>query len=221
MNSQIQELLKIPQYEQRSPEWFNQRKDKLTSSDAASVLGMNKYKDYKTVLFEKCGIKSDFVGNEATLHGQKYEQTAIDKYCEIFGKKNFDFGLIEYTSVYTDNKYPWLAGSPDGICQNLDDPDAPATLLEVKCPYRRKIVEGYCPECYFPQVQLNMYITDLYVADFIEFVPTETMNVVRMYRDEKWLEWALPILDGFWKEVEHYRSVGIDKHPNYMRSLNI
>ena len=41
------------------------------------------------------------------------------------------------------------------------------------------------------------------------------MNIVRTYRDQKWLDVNLPILEQFWKEVEHYREVGIETHPKF------
>ena len=57
VHEKIDKLLKIPQFEQRSPEWFAQRKDKLTSSDAATVLGINPYSKEEELLFKKCGIE--------------------------------------------------------------------------------------------------------------------------------------------------------------------
>lgn len=222
-NLKIKKLLEIPQFEQRSPEWFEQRKDKLTSSDAASVLGLNPYEDYASVLFKKCGAGKPFVGNEATLWGQKYEDEAIECYCSVFNKRNFNFGLISYTDVHIDNKYTWLAGSPDGIVEDVDFPNGfEPILLEVKCPFRRKIVMNKCPVYYYPQVQLNLYITNLKIADFIEYDPrTQTLNVVRIFKDTAWLEDNLPKLDKFWKETEYYRSVGIENHPKFKRTLNL
>ena len=221
-NNKIKKLLEIPQYEQRSPEWFEQRKDKLTSSDAGTVLGLNPYSSYKEVLFDKCGIHKEFKGNVATLHGQKYEDEAIDKYCLMFDKTNYNFGMIGYGDVHTDNKYNWLGGSPDGIVQDNEDPDGQEPiLLEVKCPYRRKIIPGICPQYYYPQVQLNLFITDLNCADFIEYKPPDVFNVVRYTRDEEWLNDNLPRLESFWKEVENYRKIGIKEHPEYVRTLDI
>ena len=92
MHYKIEKLLKLPQHEQRSPEWFAKRYTKLTSSDAATVLGSNPYSKPSELLFKKCGYDtSPFVGNVATLHGQKYEDTAIDLYCQITGKINYNF----------------------------------------------------------------------------------------------------------------------------------
>ena len=215
MNSQIKELLKIPQHEQRSPEWFAQRKEKLTSSDAATVIGTNPYSKYHELLFKKCGIEKPFVGNIATFHGQKYEDEAIEKYCRIMGKTNYNFGCISYTDVHTTNlEHSFLAGSPDGIVESKDNPNGEEPiLLEVKCPFRRKIIDGYIPEYYVPQVQLNLFICDLKIADFIEYCPkTNKLNIVRIYKDTNWLNKYLPILKSFWNDVLHYRDVGIERH---------
>ena len=218
MNSVIKKLLEIPQHEQRSPEWFAQRREKLTSSDAASVIEINPYGKYHELLFKKCGLDlKPFVGNIATLHGQKYEDEAIEKYCRIMGKRNYNFGCISYTDVHTTNlEHSFLAGSPDGIVESVDNVEDEPILLEVKCPFRRKIIDGYIPAYYVPQVQLNLFICNLKIADFIEYCPkTNKLNIVRIYKDDKWLNKYLPIFKEFWNEVLYYREHGIDKHIKY------
>tara|TARA_E500000178_G_scaffold279695_1_gene279566 strand:+ start:10889 stop:11650 length:762 start_codon:yes stop_codon:yes gene_type:complete len=227
IHSKINKLLIIPQYEQRSKEWFAQRYTKLTSSDAATVLKINPYAKEHELLFKKCGYDpKPFISNIATLHGQKYEDTAIELYCRITGRKNFNFGCICYTDVHKDysnyNKnFDFLAGSPDGIAQSLINNDEEPILLEVKCPYRREIKDGYIPTYYYPQVQLNLFICDLNIADFIEFCPkTNKLNIVRILKDNIWLNENIPILINFWKNVLYYRDIGIDKHPEYIKKID-
>lgn len=218
----IEKLLKLPQHEQRSEAWFKQRENKLTSSDAASVLDINPYQKPHEVLFKKCGFDpKPFVGNVATLHGQKYEDEAIEKYCKLTGQVNYNFGLIAHEDVYETKEYYWLAGSPDGIAISKIDNNSEPVLLEVKCPYRRKIKFGKIPEYYVPQVQLNLFICDLKVADFIEYLPPKTMNIVRVYRDKKWLLKNLPILEKFWKEVEYYRENDIKLHAKFPKQKRV
>jgi len=218
----IEKLLKIPQYEQRSVEWFKQRENKLTSSDAATALGINPYQKSHEVLFKKCGHDlNPFVGNVATLHGQKYEDEAIQKYCKITGQVNYNYGLIAHEDVYNNKDYYWLAGSPDGIAISKTDPNSKPILLEVKCPYRRVIKHGQIPEYYFPQVQLNMFICDLEIADFIEYRPPNEINIVRVNRDDVWLEENLKKLEKFWKEIEYYRNNDVKLHPKFPKPKNI
>ena len=71
IHPQVKKLIALPQYEQLSPEWFEQRTKVLTASLIDTVLGRSKYQTAEEVLFAKCGIKRPFLSNEATRHGQK------------------------------------------------------------------------------------------------------------------------------------------------------
>lgn len=222
-------LMEIPQHEQRSPEWFEQRKDRLTSSDAATGLGINPYQKPVELLFKKCGHGKPFTGNVATLHGQKYEDEAIDMYCKAFGKRNHDFGLINFDSVerpddhHSNTNYPhgipWMAGSTDGVAEDLLGLED-LILLEVKCPFRRKIIQGKIPDYYYPQVQLNMAILNLEKADFIEYRPASEhtemeLNVVRIHRSREWFDENVKTLENFWNGVLEWRLKDIMEHPLY------
>lgn len=224
VHSKIEKLLKLPQHEQRSPEWFAQRYTKLTSSDAGTVLGTSPYSKSTELLYKKCGYDiNPFVGNIATLHGQKYEDTAIELYCRITGKFNHNFGLICYTDVHCEfsdynTNYDFIAGSPDGIAESLLNPEEEPILLEVKCPFKRKIKDGYIPIYYYPQVQLNLFICDLSIADFIEFCPkTNRLNIVRIAKDYNWINTNVIPLIQFWNDVEYYREIGIENHSEYIK----
>ncbi len=210
---------KIPQYKQREPEWFEQRKGKLTSSDAATALGQNPYKKPVELLFEKCIGRPQY-SNQSTLHGQKYEDEAIKFYEVLMGKTNHNFGLIGYEDLnplrnYVDERYHFLGGSPDGIALDNKSLEKPI-MIEVKCPFRRKIVHGRIPAHYYAQLQLNLAICNLDIADFMEYVPsTREFNLVRVYRCEKWFNEHFPILEQFWKDVQYWRNNDITKHPEY------
>lgn len=225
----LEKLKEIVQYPQRSEEWFSQRRDKLTSSDAGTCLDVNPYQKPVEVLLCKCGAPKKFTGNVATLHGQKYEDEAIELYCRAMGKRNHNFGLISFDAVGRENdpetneKYPngipWLAGSTDGIAEDLYGREG-LVVLEVKCPFRRKIVYGKCPEYYYPQVQLNMAILNIEKADYIEYKPSSNnqdivLNIVRIQRNRKWFDQNYPILNSFWESVLYWRTKDITEHPDY------
>ena len=55
----------------------------LTASDAATAIGVNKYEKPDDLILKKCGLNK-FNGNEATEHGNKYENIARDIYCEKY-----------------------------------------------------------------------------------------------------------------------------------------
>ena len=105
--------------EQRTPEWFEARRTRLTASDVASVIGRNSFKTSMDVILEKLGMGQKFEGNEATAHGQKYEDEAIEIYERQTGKKALRYGILYHPTI------KGVAGSPDGITED-------GILLEVK-----------------------------------------------------------------------------------------
>lgn len=226
---QLNYIKSIPQYTQGTKEWLNQRKDKLTSSDAATALGTNPYKTPVQLLLEKCGAGRTFEGNEFTAHGHKYEDEAANKYSMVMQKENHTFGMISFSDLdeyrkrkgrtkYLNKRYHFLGGSPDGI--TVDKIDNELSQLEIKCPLRRKIIHGKIPSYYFPQVQLNMFILELDKTDFVEYIPcmpgkNMEMNIVRIYRDEEWFDTNFPILEQFWESVKLWRTRDITTHPEY------
>jgi len=208
MNQQVEYLLTLPQYAQRSPEWYQQRNNAITASDIPTVLGENKYKTPWSLLVDKCGGNpKPFVGNDATRWGQHYEDVAIEIYSELYNKEVLSFGLL----IHRD--YPWLGGSPDGITKD-------GILLEVKCPVSRPIIMGEIPHHYRSQVLLNLEICNLETAHFIEYAPGKSdqdyvLNVVEIKRDPEWFANELPKMKAFWDSVLEYRDKGIQTHPKY------
>ncbi len=225
----IIQLNNIPQNVQKSQAWLDQRKKYLTSSDSATPLNMNSYETPEQLLFKKCNAGKPFTGNIATKWGEKYEDEAVEKYCQAMGMKQHEFGLIPFESVpreadeivYEGSSY--LAGSPDGIALPLEDlENGEPVLLEVKCPYRRKIIMGHCPKHYYPQVQLNMYICGLKKAAFIEYKPSINgsqmeLNIVEFQINHNWIKKHVPTIKTFWETVIHYRNIGIENHPQYSK----
>jgi len=208
VHEQVQYLLSLPHHEQRSEEWFAQRKNKLTSSDIDAVLGNNKYSSAEEILFKKNGLARPFTGNEATRHGQKYEDEAIAKYCAMHNKKTFSFGLIPHPTI------EFLAGSPDDITYD-------GIVVEVKCPLRRKIIPGEIPLHYQGQLKMNMEICNLNHGVFIEYKPKEVfgeeeLNIVHLERDPDWFSDIFPRLEHFWRDVQAYQGK-IETHPRYER----
>lgn len=208
MHKQVQFLRTLPQYTQRSPEWFQQRNNAITASDIPTVLNENNYKTPWTLLLDKCDKNpKPFIGNAATKWGTHYEDIAIEKYSEVKNKEVLSFGLLIHP------EYSWLGGSPDGITTD-------GILLEVKCPLTRKIVMGEVPHHYLSQVLLNLEICDLELAHFIEYSPGKSdndyiINIVEVHRDREWFKNNLPLMKEFWDSVMKYREIGINKHPKF------
>lgn len=194
--------------DQRSEEWHNRRKNKITASMVASVCGDNQYESRLSALKKKVGTEPAFKGNEATRHGNMLEPFAIQIYEQMTNEKVIDFGLLNSLNEGED----YIAGSPDGIT-------ASGRLIEVKCPYRRKPT-GVVPKHYVHQIQTLMHILRLPICDFVEFVPGATVEedifmITTVQRDDNFWTINEPKLRSFWNDV-----IDLRKNPEKLEFLS-
>ena len=72
-------LENIPQPEQRTPEWYEFRNNRLTASDLFYITSDNQSK-IVDIVKKKCGIESNYSPGAAILHGIKFEPVATKIY---------------------------------------------------------------------------------------------------------------------------------------------
>ncbi len=192
--------------EQRTTEWFKARREKLTGSIIASIIGCNKYQSAAKAMLLKVGIE-EFRGNIACAHGTKLEPVACKQYEKETGKVLIkqDLGLI----AHPDEDY--IAASPDGVTED-------GILLEIKCPFRRRIIPGFVPAHYMPQLQVLMHCLELKVAHYYEYIPALTpwsgpeTNLVVVKRDEDFLKRHCGRLIMFHREMRR-KQLQYDRDP--------
>ena len=198
------ELIAQEYAEQRSQEWLDLRENMITASDAASAIGESRYESEDAFVKKKV-LRTKWAGNAATAHGTLLEPIVRDLYDAKYNRKSHEIGLVQHRD------YPWLGASPDGVTED-------GILVEIKCPMSRKI-ESNVPKHYWPQVQLQLEITDLEECDFVQYRPAqiedgvlrspEEFVVVRVHRDREWFTRALPVLERVWQRVLKGRAHGL------------
>lgn len=198
------ELIAQEYAEQRSQEWLDLRENMITASDAASAIGESRYESEDSFVKKKV-LRTKWAGNAATEHGTRLEPFVRDLYDQKFNRKSHEIGLVQH------REYPWLGASPDGVTED-------GILVEIKCPMSRKI-EPNVPKHYWPQVQLQLEITDLEECDFVQYRPAsvedgvvskqEEFVVVRVHRDREWFAKALPVFERVWQRVLKGRAHGL------------
>lgn len=194
------ELIAAEYAEQRSQEWLELRENMITASDIASAIGENHYESPDAFIKKKV-LKTKWAGNAATAHGTLLEPLVRDLYDQKTGRKSHEIGLVRHS------KYPWLGASPDGVTED-------GLLIEIKCPLTRKI-ESKVPKHYWPQVQLQLEITDLEECDFIQYRPAKSEGaepefvIVRVKRDRDWFTNNLPLMEAVWKRIVVGREKGL------------
>jgi putative phage-type endonuclease len=161
LKDKLDYLEKIPQPEQRTPEWYEFRNNRLTASDLYHITSQSKGKIIDIVK-KKCGVEKNYTPGAAILHGVKFEDVAIDIYEKREKVKITEFGCLPHSNI------PFFGASPDGICSFAsENKNYTGRMLEIKCPKSRNIT-GIIPPVYFAQVQGQLEVCDLEYCDFLE-----------------------------------------------------
>lgn len=180
--------------EQRTQEWFEARKNRLTASNVGAVLGLDPFRNREDVMRsmvrEYHGAPSEFTGNVATEWGVYNEAGAIAEFEMETGIKVDKCGFYPYED--------WLGASPDGLIGE----DA---IIENKCPFGKRKDEN--PEFkslvdqihYYAQVQVQLLCTNRMTAYFNQWTPYETKTEA-VGVDQDWRDTYMPILRQFYAE---------------------
>lgn len=155
----FQKLKKWKLIKQKTNLWLSERLEVITASDVSSILEINPYTSKYDVLQKKINKSIEINETESTKWGEYHEPFA-KKYYEnmslIDGKRKVhEVGLIHHP------KYNWLAASPDGIVECLDEKKW--WLLEIKCPHKRVFDDKgeKIPSYIWTQTQIQMEVCNL------------------------------------------------------------
>jgi putative phage-type endonuclease len=178
--------------EQRTPEWFNQRKGRVTGSNVAAILGDDPYRAADDVLRAMVrdyhGVESEFPDNPAMAWGRANEANAIGLFELSTGLDVKKCGFFPYND--------WLGASPDGLIG--DD-----TILEFKCPYGIRNKPAPVPfkrldqTHYYGQIQIEMLASGRTKAIFAQWTP-HGEYVEHVKKDQAWLDFYLWELRSFY-----------------------
>ena len=169
LENKIQSLENIPQAEQRTEEWYKERHQRITASNAYKCLGSESMKNH--IIYENCrpvevpdSAKEDeapYVNtNTPCHHGQRYEPVSVLYYEYMYNTTVGEFGCIPHRD------YCFIGASPDGI--NIDKKsDLYGRMLEIKNIKNRDIT-GIPKLEYWVQMQLQMETCELNECDFLE-----------------------------------------------------
>ena len=155
--------------EQRSAEWFELRKGRITASRAGKLF---RAADKEALLMElvrqKAGLPPTFQGNEATRYGNEAEPLARASFEAAFDVEVTEIGFVSKGR---------LGASPDGIFDGH--------LLEIKCPYSRDIPDEPFGE-HLAQVNFQLGVCGLENAALWYWTPDEARRFDVSFDPELW-----------------------------------
>jgi len=152
--------------EQRSPEWIDARRGRITASSVGAILGLSPHQSREGVMRrmvrEYHGAEPEFTGNIATDHGRYNEPGALAEFIMETGLHVDHVGFIAFED--------WAGCSPDGLIGTKRG-------LEIKCPFGKR--KDAAPEFkplveqphYEAQVQFSMAVTGRSCWYFYQWAP--------------------------------------------------
>lgn len=146
------------QGDQRSEEWFAERNNMITASNAWKVSGTTASRN--SLIWEKINAAKTGGGGggsieSATHWGERYEPVAVHLYERDTGCDVELVGCIKHPS------HSFIGASPDGIVPKL------GRGLEIKCVVSREIT-GIPTHAYWVQMQWQAEVMGLDEIDFLE-----------------------------------------------------
>jgi putative phage-type endonuclease len=191
--------------EQRTQEWFSERLGKVTASSLHKVLAKTKTGygadrgNYLTQLIIEriTGQKAESYTNASMQWGIEQEPAARAAYEAHRGVLVTEVGFIPHPTIE-------MAGaSPDGLVED--------GMVEIKCPDSKTALEAWLSKNpveskYFAQMQWQMACAKRPWCDYVIYDPRMPVKarllVVRVTRDDRWLEEAETEVKKFLGEVD-------------------
>lgn len=171
-------LASLPQPQQRTPEWYEFRYNKMTATHIGKLLSSNSEANFNRVIYEKCKpfhTEDDSnINITSPMHwGVKYEPVTLAIYEKQFSTKVGEFGCIAH------DKYDCIGASPDGINNDMANLERFGRMVEIKNVVSRKIT-GIPITPYWIQTQIQMEVCNLEECDFVEtkFVEFEEFHQI-------------------------------------------
>lgn len=187
---------------QLEPEWRAARLGKLTASRFGDVLADSRtarYRNYLAEIVAEIEGVPDFEDDKPWFqHGRAWEPEARSLYEWERDVEVRQVGFISHP------KLTYVGASPDGLIGDLGG-------LEIKSRKslreHLKVVDKGLPSEHKPQVQGNLWVTGRQWWDFVSYYRTEDgrerrIHIVRVYRDEKYIERLETACAMFWQQVQ-------------------
>jgi putative phage-type endonuclease len=192
---------------QCTPEWFEARRGKITSSILGDITkklkggGYSKEREnqlLRIVAELLTGEVADEVKAKALEWGKTYEPKARSMYEVVSGNLVQEVGFVQHPDI------AYFGGSPDGLVGGDG-------MIEIKCPFSsvvhlQTLLAGKMPEEHMAQVQGNLWAANRQWLDFVSFdarfpVPQQIF-VQRIPRNEVYIAALDAEVKAFWAEAQ-------------------
>lgn len=181
--------------QQRSKEWFEARRGRVTGSVAGAILGLSPFSTREDALRSMVrswhGAEDEMKPNIATRHGTAHEDGAIVDFQMETGIGVEQVGFLPYED--------WLGASPDGLTDDggVLETKVPFSLRKSEAPNFKTLAEQ--PH-YYAQVQVEILCANASHGWFWQW-SAHGFDLERVEIDQAWRDENLPRLKQFHAEL--------------------
>lgn len=192
MHSSVKRIIEFPKISQRTPEWYEYRKKRVTASEASTIIAQGK--GYDRVFEQKVGIRDTNISSEYMTIGTDNEEAVVMLYREKYPNEEVfhDLSIIPHQTL-------------DYVAASLDACTASGINVEIKTMFKPNFVR--VSKMYFDQVQLQMEVADLDNTHLVQHyirMPGQPIVVHEIARNRAWFQRNSPIFKDFVQKVREF-----------------
>lgn len=178
-----------------TPEWHEQRRHKLGTSEVAAILGLSPFASPKQIWLEKTGRLPPFEGSPATRAGQRLERAVLDQAEEDLGPLQRDVAVAAKSIDCP------LVATLDGWATRYDEVVEAKTSGIVGPVYGEWGEEGsdVVPQGYLVQVAMQMLCTEAQVAHLYALLGGRGIIRYKIVRDDEVVDAIADQCSAWWQ----------------------
>lgn len=183
---------------QGSQEWFAEKAGKPSASHFEKILSPTGIisKQRTDYLYQLAGER--LTGKAEETYTNQHMQTGLEREAEARLLFELIHGDVKQVGMVYRNERKRFLCSPDGLLEDSG--------LEIKCPMTKThvkyLLNGGLPNDYFCQVQGAIYVTGLCHWWFMSYCPGLEPFILKVERDEAWIEKLAVALELFCNELD-------------------
>ncbi len=172
-------------------EWLELRRKGIGGSDAAAIIGLDRYRSAFDVYAEKIGLKSEEPDNEAMRQGRDLEDYVAQRFMEATGKK-----VRRRNAILQHPEYPFMTANIDRwvVGENAGFEAKTTSVLN-----RTKFAQGEYPPNYYVQCMHYMAVTGADRWYLAVLVLNKAFYVFTIERDEAEIQTLIDAEKDFWE----------------------
>jgi putative phage-type endonuclease len=177
-------------------EWRAARRQGVGGSDAAAVVGLDRWRSPLQVWADKVHAADTFEDSEPALWGRLLEDTVAEEFARRTG-----LWVWHPMAMFRHPEHPWMLYTPDRLLEDNGE----VGLLEIKTTSAHQAEaweDGDVPDRALIQANWGMAVLNLPFAYVAALIGGQKLVYTRVERSEQVIDWLVEEGAAFWQLVE-------------------